>query len=231
MPFHEPLLYLSKPAKTSVLLRKWLHIHTLLGNPGCYRTETQPAASCEDHTGLHSLPAHWPSCTGASEAGLPKVHRWQNSVSSYQVPKNTLQKEKEVSPTTPNKKGWLLETTGLKTTVNCSGISYLPAFSIAQAEKAIAQCEAYLLFSNYCTRWPEIVAKMGSLEHSLWNGHCRSTRCTRKTQEKGRRHWATSPSPAFSKQSQQDREEDLSRGCLNAVHFPKAGQAEKWKMI
>lgn len=42
------------------------------------------------------------------------------------------------------------------------------------------------LHRDYCPRGLETVTRMGSLEHSLGDGHCRLARSTRKIQEKGR---------------------------------------------
>lgn len=88
-------------------------------------------------------------------------------------------------------------------------------------EKAIAQREAYFLLSDYYTRWLEMMARMGSLEPSLGDGHGRSARSTGKTQEEGRRHCPANASPAFSKQSQQHREEGLPKDALMLSIFQK----------
>lgn len=70
---------------------------TSRGSPGCYRAETQPAASGGDGKGPHSLPARWPSHTGVSELGLPSARSWQNNASSYRAPKKALQKGNDMS--------------------------------------------------------------------------------------------------------------------------------------
>lgn len=64
---------------------------------------------------------------------------------------------------------------------------------------------------------------MGSLELSLGDGHLG---LPEKPRRKEGRHRVAGASPAFSEQSQEDREEGLCRGCPNAIHFPKADQAE-----
>lgn len=88
---------------------RWGVPRTSRGSPGCGRAEAHPSASGGDRRGPGSLPARWAPCTGVSERGLPRGHRWPNKVSSCRASKTSLQKVNEHvsqgSPTPERERG------------------------------------------------------------------------------------------------------------------------------